>query len=204
MQISARPIALAILTASLVTSACQGSSTKTPGDSSACNTPASVVAVMTAANVPAPFVASGSPTYRSEYPVWSLFDGKTTDSDPHWISASLPAYAQLDADAPKSVVAYTMVGRFDTLKDRLPKSWKLEGSNNASLGSDAIWTVIDSRSEVGVGMGGWSSTTYEASLSFVLPATARYSSFRLTVTEVGGSNVADLIELQLLGLCVDA
>jgi hypothetical protein len=195
MQISARPIALSILAAGLVTSSCGRSSTK--ADASACNAPVSIVPVMTAANIPAPYVASGSPTYGSAYPVWSLFDGKTTDSDPHWISASLPAYAQLDAGAPKSVVAYTMVGRFDTLKDRLPKSWRLEGSNNASVGDGATWTVIDTRSEVGVGEGGWSSTTYQASLGFVLPAVVQYSSFRLTVTEVGGSSVADLIELQL-------
>jgi hypothetical protein len=50
----------------------------------------------------------------------------------------------------------------------------------------------------------WFSTTYQASLDFVLPAAVRYSSFRLTVTEVGGSSVADLIELQLLGSCADA
>jgi hypothetical protein len=210
MLISSRPIALFILAAHLVAPSCGGTSARgdgsvdtTPGDASACNSPGPIVAVMTAANSPAPYAASGSPTYGGEYPVWSLFDGKTTNGDSHWISSSLPAYAQLDAGAPKSVVAYTMVGRFDTLKDRLPKSWRLEGSNNASAGGSAAWMVIDSRSGVGVGEGGWLSTTSQASLNFVLPAAVQYSSFRLTVAEVGGSSVADLIELQLWNSCTD-
>jgi peptidyl-Lys metalloendopeptidase len=156
------------------------------------------IPVMTGPNTPAPLVATASGINSSSTPAWSLFDGKLKDSDPHWISDTLPASVQLDIGAAKKIVGYTLVGRYDTLTNRLPSAWKLEGSNNASLGASATWVAVDQRSGVGLNSAGWyASACCEAKLTYNV-APAQYSSYRLTVTAVNGSTVADLLELQFI------
>jgi hypothetical protein len=152
-----------------------------------------VHARMTSASSPAPLFASTSASFDG-YPGWAVFDGKSASlADPHWV-ASLPASVRLDLGAASRVGAYRLVGRYDSLKNRLPRKWVLEGSNDRTT-----WTVLDERAGVLTGSAaGWLSSSNMASATFKLATPATYASYRLRVSEANGSDAVDLYEVELL------
>ncbi|MGL1935480.1 MAG: hypothetical protein OCD01_10680 [Fibrobacterales bacterium] len=150
---------------------------------------------------------SSTALYSSAYPAWKLFDGASNWTQ--WMSAHVfrpgtgPANVAYNFDDATVVREYTLRGRYDTLKDRLPKNWILQGSNAATaIATDALdsdtWTTIDTRTDMEIG-GAWNSDTNTASMTLEVQSPGDYTTYRICITAVNGSSIADLIELSFAG-----
>ncbi|MGL1935528.1 MAG: hypothetical protein OCD01_10925 [Fibrobacterales bacterium] len=143
------------------------------------------------------------------YPVWQLFD--SAGNWTQWMSAHIfrpvtgSAHIQYVFTVPQRVLKYEFRGRYDTLKDRLPKNWELQGSNEElavvdDLMTDVKWDVLDSQSDITIG-DEWFSSDPKASAytSFVLSQPGYYTKYRVCITAVNGSSRADLIDVNFFG-----
>jgi hypothetical protein len=124
-----------------------------------------------------------------------------------WISDDLfrpfvkAAVIQVEYPSARRIASYALVGRYDTLKDRLPEDWVLQGSNESQASVDdnlssSRWSTVDSVSGAKIA-GAWSSTSSSARLSRTLTNPGTYKKYRLCVTAVNGSSVVDLIEIEM-------
>ncbi len=146
--------------------------------------------------------------YGSEYRPENAFDNMPAGGWTQWISGhdfrpfTRASVIQIEYATPKAVRGYTLVGRYESLKDRLPKDWVLQGSNDTDATVDdaatsAKWTTLDNA--VGMDVGAeWKSSTNVAELTRAISRPAAYTRYRLCVTAVNGSSVVDLIEIELL------
>lgn len=150
--------------------------------------------------------ATTNSIYDESYQAWRAFDGASTwtqwISDRIFPSTTQTANLAYKFEAPTQIVAYSLRGRYDTLKDRLPKKWKLQASNDASASVDdpidaPAWSTLDEQSEMVIGEQ-WISTGITATLRFDICTPGNYSQYRLVFEEVNGSSVVDLIEVELL------
>lgn len=143
--------------------------------------------------------ASANSTYSPNYPAWKAFDGDGASTWTQWISGKVfgPAAGSAELsytfDTPTQVEAYSLRGRYDRLRDRLPRAWLLQGSKD-----DTNWLTLDKQSQVEIG-DEWDSRNKVADLTFGICEPASYTQYRLVFTEVNGSSVVDLIEVELLG-----
>lgn len=156
-------------------------------------------------------MATTTSLYDTSYSAWQAFDGASTWTQ--WISGRIfPSTTQTANLAytfavPTKIVAYSLRGRYDTLRDRLPKKWKLQGTSKSSASvNDPVdapaWNTLDEQSEIVIG-DQWISTGSAATLSFDICTPGTYSQYRLIFEEVNGSAVVDLIEVELLAPQVD-
>ncbi len=164
------------------------------------------------AKATATFTSNGD--FSSEYSPAKAFDSSYVGYSDHWISANHakfqgPANIQIAYSMPVPVDTYTIVGRFDALKDRLPKSWVLQGSNSASASAyDAAtsgnWTQLDAQTNVTTWVAGGEKNgstfgtlpTWMTCKRFPLKTKAVFSKYRLCVSAVSGSTVVDIHEIQ--------
>lgn len=146
--------------------------------------------------------------YGSGYDPKNAFDGMPAGNWTQWISGNdfrpftRAATIQVRYAVPRTVIGYILLGRYESLKDRLPKDWILQGSNDSSgSASDPLcstrWTTLDSASNM-VTNDQWNSPVSYAGITRVISCPAAYSHYRLCVTAVNGSSVVDLIEIELL------
>lgn len=151
---------------------------------------------------------SSNGTYGSSYPAWHLFDGASTWTQ--WMSASLfrpgngPANISYSFDDEQMVTHYTLTGRYDSLKDRLPKNWIVQGTNSATATiNDALdattWTTVDTRTDITTD-DEWNSETSVAELTLMVTNPGSYTTYRICITAVNGSSIADLIEISFAGI----
>jgi hypothetical protein len=156
------------------------------------------------------FVATSNGDYSSGYSADKAFNGSDVGYYDHWISTNHasfqgPANLQITYDHPRTFGKYTIRGRYDVLKDRLPRTWILQGSNSGSaVVTDpvdaAAWTTVTSHQNIGFGTdpkSSWAKTegSWLTSMTFDLPAGTTYSRYRLCVTAVNGSTVVDIFEV---------
>ncbi|MEK7391187.1 MAG: discoidin domain-containing protein, partial [Fibrobacterota bacterium] len=146
--------------------------------------------------------------YSMDYAPEYAFDGMPSGNWTQWISDdnfrpfTEPAVIQVEYTVPRVVIGYTLLGRYESLKDRLPKSWTLQGSNSSKASAnDAVnnpyWTTLDTASNMAIG-DQWNSPISYAGITRAISCPASYSRYRLCVMSVNGSSVADLIEVELL------
>jgi len=147
---------------------------------------AKVTSNMTTNALPTPFVASASST-TAGYDAFRAFNGVKTTENP-WVSAVLPAWLKIDlgASGAKVVSKYNITGRSLANVNQNPKSWTLEGSND-----DTNWTVLD-------------TVTNETSWidletrSFYFDNDTAYRYYKINITEVNGTTLAAIQELELI------
>lgn len=145
--------------------------------------------------------------YDESYDPENAFDGMPAGGWTQWISDhdfrpfKRASVIQVQYATPKTVRGYTLVGRYESLKDRLPKDWVLQGSNDNDAtvddaASDPKWTTLDNAVGMDIGQE-WKSSTNVAELTRTISRPAAYTRYRLCVTAVNGSSVVDLIEIEL-------
>ncbi len=159
---------------------------------------------MTGYTTPSPNRVAANSTYSSSYPAWKAFDQASNWTQ--WISKSIfpnngSANIMYLFQTAQPIYEYTLRGRYDTLKNRLPKNWVLQASFNTNPSvNEAIassqWFTIDRRSNITLG-DEWNSTTASATATFKVAAPGNYPSYRICVSAVNGSSVVDLIEISL-------
>ncbi len=145
--------------------------------------------------------------YNASYPGWLAFD-REFDMDKAWVSTN--AFDTVGSTAnnmyrfgeTKRIKEYRIMGRYDTLKDRLPKKWVLQGSNDETVAvEDAVdvstWTTIDTQFSIDTNDEWQSSTGYDT-IAFTVDKPADYLIYRLCVQEVNGSSLVDIIEISLM------
>ena len=162
------------------------------------------IELLTAAN---PVVAiTANSVYGPSYDPKFAFDGMPPGNWTQWISDhdfrpfSRAATIQIEYSQPRTVSSYTLVGRYESLKDRLPKNWLIQGSNAKSASvddpaTDEAWTTLDQAVDQTLG-DEWASITSSAKLTRTIPRPASYTKYRMCVTAVNGSSVVDLIEIE--------
>jgi len=137
----------------------------------------------------------------------NAFDHMPPGNWTQWISGDnfrpfvKAAIIQVEYPNARRIASYTLVGRYESLKDRLPKDWVMQGSNDslATVNDEVTntrWTNLDAVWGAEIG-GDWSSTTSSARLSRTMTNPGAYRKYRLCVTAVNGSSVVDLIEIEM-------
>lgn len=160
---------------------------------------------MTSATTPIPYIVTTNSNYSVSYPGWKAFDASAGSSA--WMSGKLfrpiTGTANIQFEFPEAVeiLEYHIRGRYDVLKDRLPKSWTLQGSNDVTASvndiySDSKWKVLDTRSEVNPG-DEWNSTGTTAEVKYATYNPNLYKKYRLIVQAVNGSTIVDIQEIEL-------
>ncbi|MEN9306545.1 MAG: hypothetical protein RL173_477 [Fibrobacterota bacterium] len=145
--------------------------------------------------------------YSSSYMPGNAFDQMPAGGWTQWISDhdfrpfSRASVLQVEYLQPQTVASYTLVGRYESLKDRLPKDWVLQGSNDTGASvldplASGKWTKLDQAAGMELG-DEWNSTMSSARLTRQIPAPGSYLKYRLCVTAVNGSSVVDLIEIEM-------
>ncbi len=170
------------------------------------NLPTLATPAMTGSYSPRYNSATTNSTYSSSYSAWRAFDQSPTWSN--WISGRFKnenyertANIMFSSRGQKKVVSYELVGRPDYHQKRLPKNWKLQGSNSTSARvDDSIynygWRTIDTRTNITIG-DEWQITNNRNRVSFAIKDPTYYHSYRLCISQVNGSDVVDLIEIHL-------
>jgi hypothetical protein len=130
-------------------------------------------------------------------------DGNTStiwSSAPGQILSMGSANIQITYPLPVQIHNYSLAGRLGAYRaDQLPKSWKLQGSNNGLASAyDPIassnWETIDSRNGIDIATG-WPKTTRTTTTRiFPLASPRTFRSYRLCITENNGSEYTSLIE----------
>ncbi len=146
-------------------------------------------------------------TYSSEYKAWKLFDGKSPYEDwTHWVSDNIvyphTANVSYSFDEPQRVEYYTMTGRFDQFRERLPKNWVVQGADTVDATIDdpydsSNWITVDARKDIELNTH-WDSNTEVAELTFMTQWPNAFKTYRLCVFEPNGSTMSDLIEITFL------
>jgi hypothetical protein len=139
---------------------------------------------MTSNVLPSPQVASASTT-TSGYDAFRAFNGVKTVENP-WASTTLPAWLKLDMGVAKVVTQYNVTGRSLANANQNPKSWVLQGSND-----DVNWIDLDKQTNE-VSWIDLETRTY----SFENDTAYRYH--RIYITEVNGTTLAAIQELELI------
>jgi len=121
-------------------------------------------------------------------------------SAPGQILSMGSANIQITYPLPVQIHNYSLAGRLGAYRaDQLPKSWKLQGSNNGFASAyDPIassnWETIDSRNGIDIATG-WPKTTRTTTTRiFPLASPRTFRSYRLCITENNGSEYTSLIE----------
>lgn len=136
---------------------------------------------MTSNTVPAPYVASASTEFSSDYAAWKAFDGSVgastwaTDwANTGWLQVLLPT--------PAIVTQYAIVDRGTSAEQ--PRDWTLQGSNDG-----VSWVILDCRGgEV------WQSSTTK---TFPVVTPRSYQYYRLNITKNNGSAIICISEFYL-------
>jgi hypothetical protein len=111
-------------------------------------------------------------------PAWYAFNPAqggwiTNNTNTGWIAYKFPTA--------KVITSYTIrPWDIDTFPTRCPNTWKVQGSNNTTNGSDGTWTDLDTRSFTG-----WVSGV---TVRFRMPITGSYTAYRLNVLTNGGNS----------------
>ncbi len=169
------------------------------------NKPTLATPAMTASSSPMYNRVTTNSNYSSSYPGWKMFDQSPTWS--HWVSGRFKndyartANVMYASRGSKKIVSYELVGRPDHLQNRLPKNWKLQGSNSPYVKVDdsiysSSWKTIDTRTNITTG-DEWQITNNRNRVTFAVQSPASYTSYRICITEVNGSDVVDIIEMHL-------
>ena len=154
--------------------------------------PLDSIPVMTSNTLPLG-TASASTVYSSSYQAWKAFDGDDESAAgwTHWISAynqdfSDPQWLSYDFGSSRTIIGYYILPQYNSLKDRSPKTWQLQGWNGSS------WITVDTQSNIRIDIE-W----YYAGLYFDVAYPGAYSKYRLYVTAVNGSDVVSIRQLKL-------
>jgi len=153
---------------------------------------------MTSANLPSPYVVSGSASYTDAQP-WEAFDGNhgfsSAGADGCWLGEGAGVcWLQIDIGSGNSrkLQAYAINTNADGGSTRPPKTWTMQGSNNGTA-----WDTLDTVA---------SETAWGAKERRVFTcdvATVAYRYFRLNVTANNGDPIYTQIgELELFALRV--
>lgn len=160
---------------------------------------------MTSATTPAPYIVTTNSNFSSTYVGWKAFDASAGWSA--WMSGNLfrpvtgTANIQIEFPEAVEILEYHIRGRYDVLKDRLPKTWALQGTNDLSASvndgyNDLKWHPVDARSDVNPGEE-WSSTGTMAEVKYATSYPSPYKKYRLIVIAVNGSSIVDIQEIEL-------
>lgn len=113
---------------------------------------------------------------------------QSTEATP-WIACELPGQSA------RAATSYRLTST-GTLPDQNafgdPKSWLLQGSNDARCAENLEWTTLDSQVDQEF------TTRYEVK-TYALDNTAEFHRYRLNVTDSGGAPAVQLAELELFG-----
>lgn len=152
-----------------------------------------VVPVMTSNTTPSG-TAAASTVYNSSYEAWRAFDGEDQSAAgwTHWISGysqdfSEPQWLSYTFSTPQYITRYYILPQYNSLKDRSPKNWQLQGWDGSA------WVTLDSRSNIRVDIE-WNFK----GLYFQVANPGAYYKYRLYVTAVNGSDVVSIRKLKLL------
>ena len=120
---------------------------------------------------------TSSGSYNADTPPTKLFDG---DSETAWLSGSNAGiegfYVQVQLKKPLHLTSYTIIGnnQYITNQRRMPKTFKLLGSNNG-----VIWEELDSQ----VNQSDWSTTTEGKRKTYAVSKEESYIFYRLSLIE---------------------
>lgn len=150
-----------------------------------------ITPIMTADNLPAPYVASASAFYTT-YSPYKAFDGVLGNSTQGWMVATTTnSWLKLDYNSAKTVVRYRLWNAQDaTTKGRAPKDWTFEGSND-----DATWTVLDTQINI---------TNWDSYNHYILASPSSYRYYRINITSNnGGATYTGIIDFKMFEAAVD-
>jgi hypothetical protein len=150
--------------------------------------PVSLYEPMTSNVLPFPQVTWATSEYGG-LEVYFLFDGNSTsfysstgDAVP---SAETPYYVSIDLGVSAPISCYNI--RWRTDYDYDPSAWVLQGSNNATIGNDALGTWVDLDTQTGVVPSG---DTWLSGYGQVVSGTYRYYRMKITACKRAGWNIS--------------
>lgn len=137
-------------------------------------------------------VTASSEDTAAGYNAWKAFDQTyAASSTSGWQSADngLPAWIAYDFGAPTILTSYSLGMRFVAASGCFPKAWELQGYDSAQQ----RWVTINTQTK---STNDWVNGTKQ---TFTPIVAAKYSKYRIYITQTFGAGYVDIGEIDLIG-----